>query len=168
MTAMESVKAKIKNMRDYFVKELQKEHAAARSSPSERYFSRWDHFNAWNFLRRVIYSVPATPHTINVPQASSSPVQINQKPNIPTHSGQSGTLHPPVTSEAHSNSVLTSAADARGQDGTDYGSWAENLGTCNALFCGQLIVQMRKMSSVQRDYAKLRFMQILFDVKYKA
>lgn len=170
---VESVKAKIKNMRDYFIKELQKEHATARSPPSERYFSRWEHFNAWHFLRRVIYSVPAAPHTVNVPQARSSRVRINQKPNMPTLSGQRGTLNPSLTSEAHSNSVLTSAADARGQDGAGYGSWAESLDlpskdTYNALFCGQLIKALRKMPRVQRDYAKLRFMQILFDVKYKA
>ncbi|XP_077552816.1 uncharacterized protein LOC144167423 isoform X2 [Haemaphysalis longicornis] len=168
-----SVKEKIKSLRDYFVKELKKEHAAALSSLPGRYVSRWEHFNALHFLRRVIYSVPATPHTVNVPQAHSSSAEVGQKPEMPTLSARSETLSPAGTSATDSNGVPTSAADARGQNGMDGGRFAENLNqpsrdAHNALFCGQLILELRKMTSVQRDYAKLRFMQILFDVKYKA
>lgn len=262
-----SVKEKIKSLRDYFVKELKKEHAAVLSSLPGRYVSRWEHFNALHFLRRVIYSVPATPHTVNVPQAEvkpepqnsslafadtaspetrdlssltnfqppaiagqastlqllpprggtqetrivanprlpesppraptllddvtatvgspakrprrscsqehSSSAEVGQKPEMSTLSARSETLSPAGTSATDSNGVPTGAADARGQNGMDGGRFAENLNqpsrdAHNALFCGQLILELRKMTSVQRDYAKLRFMQILFDVKYKA
>lgn len=257
-----SVKEKIKSLRDYFVKELKKEQFAARESPSKRYVSRWEHFNAWNFLRRVISSVPAALPTVNAPhveirpealganhvstiagspvpmvlpllpgfqsparteQASmlqqlpprdcsqegpavkkprlpespprspsdladitsiagsldkrprlSSSPEVDPKPMESASSVQSGTHHhPSVTSEADSNGILGNAADARGHASMDNGGCAENLNLSskdcnNAMFCGQLILELRKMAHFKRDFAKLRFMQILFDVKYKA
>lgn len=168
-----SVKEKIKSMRDYFVKELKKEHAAAQSSPPGRYVSSWEHFNAFHFLRRVIYSASAALQTVDMPQARSSPVEVDRKPKVPALSGQSGTLNPSVTSEADSNGVLAGTADARGQDYMGGGGRGENMnlfseGTDNALFCGQLMLELRKMTDVQRDYAKVRFMQILFHTKYSA
>lgn len=247
-----SLKKKIWSLRNYFVKELKKEHLAAQSSPPERYVSRWEHFDALHFLRRVLYSIPLNTRTIYVPQAEvkiepldasrvfatepghdtavlplvpdfqspatpgkasvlqplpsqgvaqqaetveepcvtesappsdladatatlspfakrlrrssqeerSPPVQVDDKPNLAPSSSSAQSGHSSVTSEPYSNGVLGSAVDSRGSASTD-----KNVSL--SLFCGQVILEMRTMTNVQRDYAKLCLMQILFDVKYK-
>lgn len=146
-----SVKGKIKSLRDYFLKELKKERYSTSRSPTDRYVSTWEHFDAWHFLRcRVICSAPAPLPSANVP-FSRQPSSVQR-----------------VASGAHSNGLPGIAAYARGQASVNNGGFAESKDHRNALYCGYLLLQLRGMPNFERNEAKLRLMQMLFNVEYQA
>lgn len=101
----------------------------------------------------------------------SPPVQVNDKPNVSPSPAQGG--HSSVTSAADNKGLLGGAADSGVSAGTGNSGCADgptvlSNGLHIALFCAQIILELRAMVNVQRDFAKQRLMQILSDVKHRA
>ncbi|XP_075537698.1 uncharacterized protein LOC142572456 isoform X2 [Dermacentor variabilis] len=167
-----NVKDKIKTLRDYFVKEMKKEEGSRASACA--YTSRWEHYKCWEFLRGTVNvdtsSQPAGAPAISYPR---TPPQQNNHVDFSTGNGsqlyEANTSPPRVARACTSTSTSVETGNHAGPS-TSANNVAlmavSDLNDGEALFCQQITSELREMAKYQRDLAKVRIQQVLFDVKY--
>lgn len=166
---VQSVKAKIKSLRDYFVKELNKEEGMRQSG----YVSHWAHFESWAFLRRAIRAAGEGQQVANMPHLQPMPPTCtNNEPSwsMDSDDASDASGHPIRHAAANSTGVTRMAPETENPAVADNSS--RLLGPdlyendTDAFFCRRVLSGLRQLPSYKRDLTKLRIERILFEAKY--